>query len=78
MTNVVAVQVVGDVRKDDSGTRIIALGFGNGTTEAYGTNLSPGNNYAMLTQPFDQNPVTLAPWAPSDLTSAQLAVTVIS
>jgi hypothetical protein len=75
---VVAAQIVASARKDDSGTRVLALGFGNGTSESFNSGVSLGGNYTMYTRPMDTNPLTSSAWATSDFSSAQLALKVIS
>jgi hypothetical protein len=73
-----AVQIVASARKDDAGTRVLGLGFGNGTTENYDAGTSLGNGYTMIRRTLDQNPLTSAPWAVTDLATAQIAVEEIS
>jgi hypothetical protein len=72
------VQIVASCRKDDASSRVLALGFGDGTIEAYDTGVSLGNNYHMLLYPLNENPLTSSPWAVADLDTAQIAVQVIS
>ncbi len=78
VASIKAVQLVASSRKDDAGSRVLALGFGNGTTESYDSGHPLGNSYTMLLRPLDQNPLTSASWATTDLSSAQLALEVIS
>jgi len=78
VASIKAVQLVASSRKDDAGSRVLALGFGNGTTESYDSGHALGNSYWMLLRPLDQNPLTSAPWAATDLASGQLALEVIS
>jgi hypothetical protein len=78
VASVKAAQIVAASRKDDAGTRVLAVGFGNGTTESYDAGTSLGSGYSMITRPLDKNPLTSAAWATGDFTSAQLALEVIS
>jgi hypothetical protein len=75
---IVAVQLVASARKDDSGSRVVALGFGNSTTTNFNAGTSVPNEYTMITRPMNTNPITSASWAPTDLTSAQIGLDVIS
>jgi hypothetical protein len=75
---VVAAQIVASARKDDAGTRVLALGFGDGTTESYNAGTTLNGSYIMYTQPLDENPLTSSAWATSDFSGAQLAIEVIS
>jgi hypothetical protein len=73
---ILGVQVVALMEKDSAGTRIVELGVGNGTTEAYGSDTSLAGTYGYTTLPFAQNPLTSAPWLAADLSELQLAVKV--
>ena len=73
-----AVQIVASARKDDSGSRVLALGFGNGTTEQYDAGTSLPSSYVMIRRTLDQNPISNASWTAADITSGQLALKVIS
>jgi len=75
---IVGVQLVSLAKKDDAGTRVLSLGFGNGTTESFDAGTSLGTDYTFVRRTLDQNPLTNAPWAPADLTGAQIGVSVVS
>jgi hypothetical protein len=75
---IVAVQLVASARKDDSGTRVLGLGFGNATTTNFNAGTSIPNGYTMITREMDTNPITGVAWAPTDLASAQIGIEVIS
>jgi len=75
---IVGVQLVSLAKKDDAGTRVLSLGFGNGTTEAFDAGTSLGTDYTFVRRMLDTNPLTNAPWAPADLTGAQIGVSVVS
>jgi hypothetical protein len=77
-TAIVAVQLVSCARKTDSASRSIGLGFGNTTTDNFDTGHSVTNSYMMYRRTMDSNPITAAAWAATDLTSAQIALKVIS
>jgi hypothetical protein len=76
VNSVLAVQVSGYTRKDASGGRSIALGVGNGTTESFGGNIALGSGYTYARKNFDTNPLTSAPWVPTDLSAIQGAIKV--
>jgi hypothetical protein len=75
---VIGVQITASARKDDSSTRVVALGFGNASTQVFDTGFSLTSNYEMFYEPYDQNPITSADWAVSDFSTAQIALKVIS
>jgi len=75
---IVGVQIVASARKDDSYTRVLGLGFSDGTSYAFNDGDSLTSDYQMYTQPFDQNPITSADWTISDLDDGELAIKVIS
>lgn len=74
---VVAVQIVASAEKDDSNTRVLGLGFGNGTTYVFDAGDALTSSYWMYTQPYDINPITNAPWAVSDFSTAQIGIMVV-
>lgn len=71
-----AAQIVASARKDDSYTRVLGIGFGNGSTYAFSLGASLTGGYLMATQPYDVNPVTEASWQVSDFTSGQIGIEV--
>lgn len=73
-----AVQITAVVRKDDSGSRSVALGFGNGVTESFGPGTSVGDSYTVVALRLDQNPLTATAFTPADLASGQMAIQVVS
>ncbi len=75
---IVGVQIVASARKDDSYTRVLGLGFGNGTTSVFDSGFSLGSNYQMYTQPYDQNPITSGAWDITHLDNGQIGLQVIS
>jgi len=75
---IVAVQLVACARKTDSASRSIGLGFGNSTTDNFDSGHSVTNSYVMYRRTMDSNPITSAAWAATDLSSAQIALKVIS
>jgi hypothetical protein len=75
--NVKGVQMVADMRKDNSGTRIVTLGVGNGSEEAFPETPNPyivANEYLYDLQQYDTNPVTDAYWQIADFDTLQSAV----
>lgn len=74
-----AVQVVAYAEKDDSGTRTLGLGVGNGTTEVFdaGHPLLQ-NTYGFFTNPLSNNPLTNAAWAFADFTTLQASIKEIA
>lgn len=75
---VVAVQIVASARKDDSFTRVLGIGFGNGTTSVFNSGSSLGSNYIMYTQPYDTNPITGLSWDVTHVDNGQIGIQVIS
>lgn len=75
---VVAVQLVASARKDDSYTRVLALGFGNGTTSVFDGTFSLTSDYLMFTQPYDTNPITDETWGIDDVDNGQIGIQVVS
>lgn len=75
---VAAVQLVATGLKTDSSSRVIGLGFGNSSTDVFDSGHSLTNAYEMYCSPLDTNPLTSAPWASTDLASAEIALKVIS
>jgi len=75
---IVAVQIVASARKDDSFSRVLALGFGNGTTSVFDAGFSLGSNYVMYTQPYDEDPITSAAWDISHLDNGQIGIQILS
>lgn len=75
---IVAIQLVASARKDDSFTRVLALGFGDGTTFDFDAGYSLTSNYVMYTQPYDEDPISSAPWTISNLNNGQIAIKVIA
>lgn len=74
---VVAVQVVAAAEKDDSNTRLLQVGFGNGTTFAYDETFSLTSSYIMYPQPFDVDPITETAWTVANVNSGELAIMVV-
>jgi hypothetical protein len=77
-TAVVAVQIVASAEKDDSNTRVLGLGFGNGSTSVFDTGFSLTSTYLMYTQPYDLNPITDEDWTVSEVDNGQIGLQVIS
>ena len=77
-TAIVGVQIVASARKDDSSTRVLALGFGNSSTFDFDDGNSLTSSYLMYTQPYDENPLTSAAWTISDLDDGEIAIKVVS
>lgn len=78
VTTVKAVQVNAYARKDDTPSRVLGLGVGNGTTENFDAGHSLNTSYTYVRRPMDINPLTSAAWSPSDFTTLQLAQQLIS
>jgi hypothetical protein len=76
VNQVVAVQVSAYARRDASGSRSVALGVGNGTSESFGSNVALGSSYSYAVQNFDTNPLTGEPWVATDLSAIQGAIKV--
>lgn len=74
---VVAVQLVASARKDDSNTRVLAVGFGNGTTSVFDEGFSLTSDYLMYTQPYDTNPITEETWGVDDVDNGQIGIKVV-
>lgn len=77
-TAIIAVQLVACARKTDAASRSIGLGFGNATTDNFDSGHSITNSYIMYRRIMDVNPLTSAAWAPTDLTTAQIALNVVA
>lgn len=77
-TAVVAVQIVASAEKDDSNSRVLGIGFGNGTISVFDAGFSLTSSYLMYNQPYDLNPITNQAWAVSDVNSGQIGIKVIS
>ena len=77
-TTVVGAQITASARKDDSSSRVLAIGFGNGSTESYNSGVSLPDSYTMNSQPYDINPITGVAWLPNDINFGQIALKVIS
>jgi hypothetical protein len=75
---IMAVQVVAYARKDDAGARVLGLGFGNGTSEAFDSGTNLGTSYTWVISGFSKNPLTGNNWAVSDFATLQAALQVIS
>lgn len=73
IASIAAVFRVDVPRTDDGGAATIAPGFGNGTTEAYGSSIATPGSYIGQVTPFDTNPLTTNPWQTTDLSTLQLA-----
>lgn len=72
VSTVVAVQLSAYARKDDTPSRVLGLGVGNGSTESFpgsGTSLNTSYSYVLL--PLDVNPLTTSAWAVADFTTLQ-------
>lgn len=75
---VVAVQIVACGRKDDTNTRVLGIGFGDGSSHVFDTGWALGTSYQMYTQPYDQDPITNSAWTVSSVNSGQIGVKVLS
>ena len=71
--SLLAVQPFAYARKDETPSKVLALGVGNGTTESYDAGHGLTQSYVYYLDPLGTNPLTSAPWAPSDLATLQFA-----
>lgn len=79
VTSVLAVQLLIGVRKDDTSGHTIKFGFGNGTTETYGsTSAALSSSYNFLIAPYDLNPLTSSAWAVADFSTLQAAIQLVT
>lgn len=78
VTTIVAVQLNGFARKDDTPSRVLSLGVGNGTTENFDAGTALNTTYTYILRQLDINPLTSAAWAVTDFTTLQAAVKLIS
>jgi hypothetical protein len=74
---------VGASQEEDTpgGGRSTTLGVGNGTTQNYGTIYNDwplGTTYAYNVTPFSSNPFTSVAWQPTDLTTLECAVKLLT
>lgn len=61
-------------RKDDTGTRDIAVGVYTGTTESLGSSQTLSSTYTTYSQVFENNPATSVPWLPTDTAQVEVKV----
>jgi hypothetical protein len=78
VTTIKAVQLSAYARKDDTPSRVLSLGVGNGTTESFDAGSSLNTSYTYVLRQLDTNPLTSAAWAVGDFTTLQLAQQLIS
>jgi hypothetical protein len=74
---IVGVQIVASAYKDDSGARVLGVGFGNGTTYIFNAGFPLGGSYIMYEQTYDINPITNQAWVETDINSGQIGIKVI-
>ena len=73
-----AVQATAYCRKDDAGSRSLALVTRPGSTDRVGATQSVLDSYSMLPQVWDTNPDTAAPWSVSDVNASQFGERLIA
>jgi hypothetical protein len=78
VTNVLAVQLSAYARKDDTPSRVLALGVGNGTTENFNAGTSLNTSYSYILRQLDVNPLTTVAWATTDFATLQNCIELIS
>jgi hypothetical protein len=66
------------VRKDDAGTRQVAVCISNGTTVFVGPTYTIGTTYSYIQGTWDSNPFTSAAWIVADASTLQIGIKVIS
>ena len=75
---VVAVQIVACAEKTDSNTRVLGVGFGNGTSSVFSAGSSLTSSYVMYPQPYDQDPITNAAWTVANVNNGQIGIKEIA
>jgi hypothetical protein len=73
-----AVQATALARKDDAGSRSIALVARPGSTDRVGSTQAVSDGYAGYAQVWDTNPDTSAGWTVADLNSSQFGQRLIA
>ena len=73
-----AVNALAYARIDSAGgSRTLAVGVGNGSTETFGTGMVfASTSYLYAETPLNENPETSAPWAAADFSTLQVAIKV--
>ena len=72
--DVLGVQVLASARKDDAGTRTLTPVIKTGGVEHDGTAVALGTSYAYVSQIWEQNPETSAPWTITEANALQAGV----
>lgn len=78
VSQVYGVSVYALGRKDDSPSRFISCGVGNGTTENFDAGSPLGSSYAYVQRVFPTNPLTNQPWTLADFDTLQLAIKLVT
>ena len=78
VSEVYGVSVYAYARKDDSPSRFLSVGVGNGTTESFDSGTALGSTYSYVQRVLPINPLTSADWAVSDFNNIQIAIKLIS
>lgn len=73
-----SVNVIALTRKDDSNTRTLALGVGNGTATNFDAGQPVDSGYKIIVRPLAINPLTSAVWGTSDFATLQYGVKLIA
>jgi len=73
-----AVQLSAYARKDDTPSRVVSLGIGDGTNEFYDAGTSLNTTYTYILRQLDTDPVTSAAWVAANLASRQGCIKLIS
>jgi hypothetical protein len=73
-----AVQATVQARKDDAGSRSLAVVARPGGTDRVGATQAVGDSYALYPQVWDTNPDTAAPWTVADVNAAQFGARLVA
>lgn len=73
-----AVQATAQARKDDAGSRSIALVARPGSTDRVGATQAVGDSYALYPQVWDTNPDTAAAWTAAEVAASQFGQRLIA
>jgi hypothetical protein len=76
LSSIKGVVSMANIRMDVAGSRSVAVGLGNGSTESYGSGNALTTSYTTYRQNFSSNPFTSAAWLTTDINTLQAAVKV--
>ena len=74
--SITGVVSMASLRIDVAGSRSVAVGLGNGSTESYGSGVAMTTSYNTVRQNFSSNPFTSSAWLTTDIAALQGAVKV--